>query len=191
MELSKTKLALEDFKNTIVRRAKLELGTTRPRERRRTQWKNVGTKKKPVWKVKSSVTKMKKGRYVASGKLQQSISGKLTSQGSMIQLQISQESYGENVEKGRKPKGKQPPHSNIMKWMTSKRIKVQDLKTNKFVKQTASRKKGLAYVIARSIAEFGIKPFPYMDMAFEYAINKHLPLIENALKQDMENGIND
>lgn len=186
MEFVNTQKALESFKDTIVRRAKLELGTERPRERRSAKWKRSGK----GWKPTNVVVKKKRGRYVASGKLQQSIKGSVSVNPTFM-VTIKQEDYGAFVEQGRKPKSKFPPSSKIAGWTKIKRLKPRSFKTNKFIKATPSAVKGMNYVIARSIAHFGIKPFPYMDMALDYAIEKHIPEIEKAIAKDLGNGIND
>jgi hypothetical protein len=189
MAFVNTKKALNTFVDTIVRRAKLELGTTRPRERRVTKWRNAGTKKKPVWKVKSSIVKMKRGRYVATGNLQKSIKGEVLGD-SRFTIRVFQADYGANVEAGRLPKSKMPPMSAIAGWTKTKRLQPRG-KDNKFIANSKTNRKGMNYVISRSIAEFGIKPFPYMDMALDYAVEKHIGDIRAAIQKDIQDGIND
>lgn len=72
------------------------------------------------------------------------------------------------VEDGRRKGAKQPPVSAIRKWIDQRRIKPWDGQT----------RKGLAYVMARSIAKKGIPPTHYLEMSAEEAVDKYRDRIE-------------
>ena len=181
--------ALVKFKDEVVRLSKLELGTFRKKPRRRSTWKKTGK----GWKPTSTKVKYKPGNYVASGKLQSSISGKASvDKDGNAQILFQEESYGAFVRAGRKPKGKFPPPNRIQEWAKVKRLPLRDLKTNEFTKSTPSKLKGRAFVIARSIAHFGIEPFDYAGKAYVAGFKKHEQKLRDALIRDIEeNGFND
>lgn len=82
------KKALAKFRDEVVRRAKLNLGVTRRRIRRRSTWKKTSS----GWKPTSTRIIYKKGRSVASGKLQSSIRGVVNAK---MNVEIYYEKYGE------------------------------------------------------------------------------------------------
>jgi len=152
----------------IVERAQLEIGTTR-------------------------TIRGRKVRRVASDKLRKGLS--FVVNGKNIGLTTDQD-HGEFIHygvNGTKQKfgsqfsfgTKQPPSEPILRWMKQKGVRVRTAE-GAFAKQTESAKKGLAFVIARSVKEKGIVPLPYYDMAIKYAFQTQQDLIEKALVKDIE-----
>ncbi len=93
----------------------------------------------------------------------------------VMSLLMYAKDYWKFVDKGRKA-GKQPPTKAIEKWLKQKSILTDKKKI-----------KGVAYVIARSIGEKGIKA----TNIFTDNINKlrKSPLLIEAMKQDVTNNL--
>lgn len=109
----------------------------------------------------------------ATGKLYNSIDYKVTISSDSIKLLFIAEDYWINVEEGRKAGSKMPPIRDIEDWIISKGL---------------PEKKGLAYIIARSIAEKGIKPTYYLrDIMIN---NDFSDEIAKALQKDINIEIN-
>ena len=129
---------LADFADNVVRLAKINVGKT--------------------YTAKNSRGKSYKKRIDNSGNLRKSITSELKtttkdgrfSKGFIIFKMLE---YGFNVDKGRRA-GKGVPPQVLIDWIKKKPLRIRDLKTGSFVKQTESRVKGLAYVINRKIKKF-------------------------------------
>lgn len=178
--MSHLQKALEEFGSEFVRYMKLNLGATRNRISRRSTWKKNGKK----WRATSTKIKRRKGNSVATGKLQGSIRHKVEG----TKVQIFMESYGDNVEYGRPPNSKMAPPSNIYKWTQAKKIKLRNLKTGKFEPETKTGRKSMSFQMNRSIAYYGIEPFPFRAQAFTRAYKEHKDAIVEAFKKDIEDG---
>lgn len=98
---------------------------------------------------------------------------------------IEMEDYGVNVDKGRR-KGKAPPTAPILKWIKSKPVRLRDLKTGSFIKQTESKLKGLAFVIARKIKREGITATNFLTDPFEQEFKKLSDDLLNAFDLDID-----
>jgi hypothetical protein len=96
----------------------------------------------------------------ASGNLIDSLKYTITYDGENLDLSFSMLEYGNFVELGRKPGGKQPPLSAITPWLRIRGIS-----------------ESLAFPIARKIAEDGIPPLPF----FQATIDKILPQLQQEL----------
>ena len=108
----------------------------------------------------------------ASGKLLNSFSYKIIedTQGLLSLGLFSDVDYAEFVDKGRSP-GRMPPVRSIERW-----IKVKGI-------GDSTKRKGMAFAIARKIGRFGIKPTPFIkpvldkvsrDLVEEIERNKQL-----------------
>tara|TARA_R100001377_G_C3151383_1_gene96411 strand:+ start:283 stop:759 length:477 start_codon:yes stop_codon:yes gene_type:complete len=138
-----TKKELDNFGKRVIKLAKINLGASR------------------------------KGRVIdSSGTLRKSLSYDLkVFKTGNFRFSIDMEDYGENVDQGRR-KGSQPPTAPILKWIKKKPIRLRDLKTGSFVKQTESKLKGLAFAIARKIKREGIKETLFLTEPFEKEFKK-------------------
>jgi len=67
-------------------------------------------------------------------------------------------------------KGKNVAKGVIMKWIETKPIRLRELGTGKFKKNTESAKKTMAFLIGRKIATQGLAPRNYFKDALEVAI---------------------
>lgn len=160
--------ALADFADNVVRLAKINIGKT--------------------YTAKNSRGKSYKKRIDNSGKLRNSITSELKtrtddgrfSKGFIIFKMLE---YGLNVDKGRRA-GKGVPPQALIRWIKKKPLRIRDLETGSFVKQTESRVKGLAYVINRKIKEFGIPATNFFTDAYESQETKFIAEMQEAIAQD-------
>jgi len=139
---SNVKIVLDEFGERVTKLARINVGATRTVNGKRRKIDNSGKLRNSI---KYNVNVSKSGKSFA--------------------FDISMEDYGENVDKGRKP-GKGIPVNELLKWIKSKPIRVRDLKTNSFVKQTESRINSLAFLINRKIKEKGIAATNFLSDPF-------------------------
>ena len=160
--------ALADFADNVVRLAKINIGKT--------------------YTAKNSRGKSYKKRIDSSGKLRNSITSELNtrtedgrfSKGFIIFKMLE---YGLNVDKGRRA-GKGVPPQVLVDWIKKKPLRIRDLETGSFVKQTESRVKGLAYVINRKIKKYGIPATNFFTDAYESQEDKFMAEMQEAIAQD-------
>lgn len=160
--------ALADFADNVVRLAKINIGKT--------------------YTAKNSRGKSYKKRIDNSGKLRNSITSELKtrtedgrfSKGYIIFKMLE---YGLNVDKGRRA-GKGVPPQVLIDWIKKKPLRIRDLETGSFVKQTESRVKGLAYVINRKIKKYGIPATNFFTDAYESQETKFIAEMQEAIAQD-------
>jgi len=160
--------ALADFADNVVRLAKINVGKT--------------------YTAKNSRGKSYKKRIDNSGKLRNSITSELKtttkdgrfSKGFIIFKMLE---YGLNVDKGRRA-GKGVPPKVLIDWIKKKPLRIRDLETGSFVKQTESRVKGLAYVINRKIKKYGIPATNFFTDAYESQEEKLFSQLQEAIAQD-------
>lgn len=156
---------LHSFAKEVVRKAKLELGKTQ--------------------RIKYNDGKTARRRMVASGNLQDSIGYVVTAGGVHQAIEFFMASYGKYLDQGVsgrkfKVKGGSPyryqqtystkssAHQNsILKWMSSRRIKVRDKDTGSFVKQTVANRKNLAWLIARKVKDRGLPKTEFFSKGLE------------------------
>ncbi len=159
---------LADFADNVVRLAKINIGKT--------------------YTAKNSRGKSYKKRIDNSGKLRNSITSELKtrtedgrfSKGFIIFKMLE---YGLNVDKGRRA-GKGVPPQVLIDWIKKKPLRIRDLETGSFVKQTESRVKGLAYVINRKIKKYGIPATNFFTDAYESQETKFMAEMQEAIAQD-------
>ena len=160
--------ALADFADNVVRLAKINIGKT--------------------YTAKNSRGKSYKKRIDNSGKLRNSITSELKtrtedgrfSKGYIIFKMLE---YGLNVDKGRRA-GKGVPPQVLIDWIKKKPLRIRDLETGSFVKQTESRVKGLAYVINRKIKKYGIPATNFFTDAYESQEDKFMAEMQEAIAKD-------
>lgn len=103
----------------------------------------------------------------ASGDLAKSIKGNVKVNGKWVEISVSMEDYWKYVEYGRKP-GKFPPIDAIKMWIDVKPI------LPRAINGKLPTKPQLAFLIARKIAQKGIKPKPFL-----YNTMDKFKLVEN------------
>jgi hypothetical protein len=81
-------------------------------------------------------------------------------------------------------RSKQPPMEPILQWMKAKPVRLRDA-SGKFVKQTESRLRSAAFLIARSIKRKGIEELRYYTVALESIVPQYREELGQALAQDL------
>jgi phage gpG-like protein len=81
-------------------------------------------------------------------------------------------------------RSKQPPSGPILEWMRAKPVRLRDA-SGKFVKQTESRLKSAAFLIARSIKRNGIEGLRYYSVALESVVPQYQAELGEALASDI------
>lgn len=142
-----TEKALKAFADEVLKRSRLNLGSTR----------TIGGKRR---------------RIDNTGKLRESLASHLKVSKNSFSLSFIMEEYGEWVDQGRE-KGKGAPPAAILKWIKSKPIKPRD-ESGKFVQATDATLNSLAFLINRKIKREGIDPTYFFTAPFEKAF-KDLP----------------
>ena len=109
---------------------------------------------------------------------------KLYSSGA-LELGFTAAEHFNYVEYGRKP-GKQPPSNKIANWIKIKPLRLRDLKTGKFIEKNKKNINSAAFLIARSIGAYGIKPTYFFRDAFKMHYKRIDKTILEAYAKDME-----
>ena len=91
---------------------------------------------------------------INTGALRDSIRFNITPKGNIRFFYLQ---YGVYVESGRRAGARQPPTKPILQWIEQRGI----------TPDKGTSKRSLAYIIARSIGEKGIKPTPFMRAAIK------------------------
>lgn len=129
-----------------------------------------------IKQARSNLSKLKKN---SSRKLYNSIDGKVKAMPNSISMEFTMEEYGFYQDKGVSGtekkydtpfsyKSKMPPSKKFDKWMVRKGIAPRNEK-GQFI-----NRKGLAFIMARSVYKNGIKPSLFFTKPFEAAY-KNLP----------------
>ena len=123
-----------------------------------------------------------RGKKIAAGTLYNSVSYDVNKQTGAIQFFYAPE--GEFVESGRRPNSRFPPIKAIAKWAKQKGIPQFRDKKGRFISNDTR-----TFLLSRSIAIKGIKPFPFFTDAIEQATQQLYSKLEDAIIQDMEDSI--
>lgn len=147
--------------------------------------------------IKQSRSNLTKGKKNVNGKLYKSLDYDLKVMPNSFSMGFLMEEYGVYQDKGvsgikkkyntpHKYTTKQPPIKPILDWVRARRIRFRD-EQGRFTK---GNYKSIAFVIARSIKEKGIKPSLFFTKPFERAF-KNLPDdVVEAFGLDVENFLN-
>lgn len=123
---------------------------------------------------------LEKGKE-ASGDLLNSMRYEIHSSQYSIEVDIRWLEYWQYIEQGRKP-GKWPPISAIERW-----IRVKPVLPQADAYGRVPTIPQLAFLISRAIAENGIEPVPIKAETMKELNEQYLPLIGEAIKEDIEN----
>ena len=123
-----------------------------------------------------------RGKKVAAGTLFNSVSYSVNKQTGEIEFYYAEE--GEFVESGRRPNSRFPPPGAIAKWAKEKGIPQFRDKKGRYISNDSR-----TFLLSRSIAIKGIKPFPFFTDAIEQATQQLYNDIEDAIVQDIEDSI--
>jgi len=157
--------------------------------------------------VKQARTNLSKGDKNATSDLYNSIGFEISSDSKGFTIQFYMDSYGKFVDKGvsgtdkkrkykdysgkvvpspYKYKSKQPPTSIIEKWIKTRGLKGRDEKTGRYITD-----KSLAFLIARSIKEKGIKGISFFQRPLELGINRLSNDLLQGIKEDITEVLKD
>lgn len=190
MEFANYTNALKSIGDVVVKRARLELGATRDREKRKTKWARSGNGWQPL---QSQVSKAK-GRINASGALSASLKWNIAKNANGDPtLEMTGNSYGVQINEGRAPTragGDGSVQRNIWNPATgSGWVKVKNIRLQKpgggFIKDTPEGRGAQAFLIARKIHAFGFPATYFMRDAITQILEKERKTLLEALKKDV------
>lgn len=118
---------------------------------------------------------------IASGNLLASIHTRLEIEGDVYEVWLDTLKYLKFLDKG--TQSHWAPEEPILKWVKEKRLPTRELMGDK----TLPTEKQLSFLIRRKIAEEGTKAYNTFTETLEDLNNEYIPLIENALRQDIYN----
>lgn len=121
---------------------------------------------------------VKEGK-VTSGNLERSLNYNIVEGDSSesVTINITSLGYLKNVDEGRRAGAKQPPSDAILPWVNQKGIKD--------IGGVPAKPEQVAFVIARSIGEKGIKPTNIISKTKSWVLLNKKDLIEDAARKDM------
>jgi len=142
-----------------------------------------------------------------TGRLWKSLQvGEIKEDKGVFSVEIFMEDYGKFIDQGvsgtRNKTPKPSPFSfrsdgvsrnmqtNIQAWMNKKRIRLRDAATGRFRKGSLSQRKGLAYVISRSIKRKGINQTFFFTKPLDASLETLPEIIAKAVMQDLEKTFN-
>lgn len=124
----------------------------------------------------------------ANGELYRTLSYTVKQGTSGWVVSISLADYWKYIENGRRAGAKMPPLSAIENWIKVKQI-IPHPMTLKSGKTVLPSIKQLSFLIARSISQKGIPAKPFFKNSFEAAKSKFLESIEQAITEDITEGL--
>lgn len=121
----------------------------------------------------------------ASGKLSQSIKGKVKQNGKWLEVSISLEDYWKYIEYGTRPHF--PPINAIKQWIKVKPILPRPLSNGKL--PTTDQ---LAFLIGRKISKVGTKPRPFLQKSISEfdLVSKMYKIVTDEIEKQLEKEIN-
>jgi hypothetical protein len=168
--------ALKEMTEFLASQMQINLGAKVKRKTYRSNWKNGKPFNTRIKSIRAS--------HDASGALISSIKVKKSN----IGYAVTMNEYGIYVNYGRK-KGKGIPPAAMNKWSKSKNLKPRDAETGAFIANTFQNRRAMSFMMNRKIKNFGIEPFPFMQMSREAATNKYRKIIKEATKKDIANNL--
>ena len=126
---------------------------------------------------------LRRGRKIATSTLYNSITFKITKKGEVEFLADDSATF---VESGRKPNSRFPPPNVIADWAKVKGIQRFRDKKGRYISN-----KSRAFLLSRSIAEKGIKPFPFYTDAVEQSLDLLGESLEDAIALGIQDSFDD
>jgi len=120
-----------------------------------------------------------RGKKIAAGTLLNSIAYQVNQSTGEIQFSYAEE--GDFVQAGRRRGARMPPPGAIAKWAKQKGIPQFRDKKGRFISNDSR-----TFLLSRSIAIKGIRPYPFFDDAVEQATEQLYNDLEDALVLDIE-----
>jgi hypothetical protein len=133
--------------------------------------------------IAEMITRLQGQGKVASGKLLRSLKFDVAEAVQGIQISFQASEYAYWVDQGRKPNRRPPPTSVIEDWIKIKGIQGRD-KQGRFIKR-----KSLAYLMARKIGKFGIRPTNFFTITIKRKQKQLASNLSKAFQKDVENQI--
>lgn len=151
-----------EFAEEVVNASKRELGTKRIGKNPRYGVATRTLQRSLTFKLGKSKGKVDSIQLTASGKSK--------SYAAFVHWGVN----GNQVRRGSpfSYRSKQPPTSEVLKWMKVKPVRLRDPKTGAYIKQTPAKLKSAAFLIARSIKRKGIPGVRYFVNGFDVAFRK-------------------
>ena len=168
IKFKNTKLYLYKYSKKLIQLLQIELG------RNRTRSYSSGSVSAPINTSKENLSR--------------SLESKLKESANEFSFNISGNSYGLNVNDGRK-QGSPPPISEIIDWIKAKPVRLRDV-GGRFTKRDDVTINRIANNISRSIGLNGIRPTNFIDDAIEKSMD-HLNSIGEAVGEDVMLNIED
>lgn len=186
------KKVLDEAGEDWVRRFQREIKITRTRTAIRATWKGTKGNMRPA----SFQRKRFKANLMASGKLYRSAGYKTSLFLKSYRISLIAEDYAIFVNDGRKPflkkprKGKGIPVAKMTKWVESRNLRPRNLVSGAFVKNTATARRSMGFLMNRKIKWFGIEPTGIIDESREATMEAYDQAIADAIVNDATNIIN-
>ena len=169
--------ALERFTHNTALNARRSLEAKRKKVSIKAKWIKEGGE----WKPTSQTRRTYLGNSVASWRLAQSLTGRVTDAAIIFEMEY----YGQWIDQGRKPSKKFPPPLAMRQYITDKKLKLRDT-GGKFARSSESAKKAVAFLIGRKIKAFGIPATGFFSSIFLRAFDKLPDEITDALVLDFD-----
>lgn len=181
MEYVNLERVLIQMANEFVAVAKGKLDEKRTFTTPKVRWTKAGK----GWRGKKIGTRQRTGKINASKRLSDSLGFTIEYQNGMPFIMIESLDYAIYVNDGRKP-GKYAPPKKITRWITWKGIRLRDMKTGKFIKQTAQGYRSLQFLINRKIKYFGIEPTHFLDESIDAVYSIYEEKLAQAVIEDFK-----
>jgi hypothetical protein len=147
-------------------------------------------KQRDVW-IKTLVKSLEEVDRVSSGSLAQSIDVKIEDKETKFVFALSMADYWRNVDEGRVRGGKQPPIEAMLEFLRLKGIVAKAPKTIKPRKKALNKdklQKSLAFAMAKSIKQKGIKPTNFYSDEIEGLTEGFIKAITAGFAEDIKIG---
>lgn len=184
MKYPLTELVIQKAANFMAQQVRYELMAKRPRVSIKAKWKKNGSEWQPTSVNKTKITK----NFVASGNLMKSVQPIANG----LEFGVDYAWYGRAIIEGREPWGKFKggkgiPVDTMNKWIQQRRLRPRN--NGKFIGNSDKNKRAMAFMMNRKIKHFGIEPFNFVKMPRQVTIDRFLPQIKDAIKQDIQNSL--
>lgn len=184
MKYPLTEAIIQEAGNFMAQQVRYELQAKRKRTSIKAKWKKNGSEWQPTSVKKSTINK----NFVSSGNILKSV--KPIADG--LEFGVDFAWYGQAIIEGREPWGKFKgnkgiPVETMNKWIQQRRLRPRN--NGKFIGNSDKNKRAMAFMMNRKIKHFGIEPFNFVKMPRQVTIDRFLPKIKDAIKQDIQNSL--
>ena len=141
-----------------------------------------------IW-IKTLVESLERVNRVSSGNLAQSVDVEIEDKGSKFVFTLLMDDYWQYVDEGRTKGGKQPPQDAMLEFIRLRGIQPIAPKTIKPRKKAISQdklRKSLAFAMAKSIKDKGIKPTNFYTDEIDDLKEGFLKAVTKGIAKDLE-----